>query len=833
MSANLLTSLPQDLRYGVRVLAKSPGFSLIAILTLALGIGANTAIFSVVNGVLLNPLPFHDPNQLVSMFQAMPNFKNGSISYPNFIDWRRMNTTFAGMAAYRSAGFNLSGNGEPERLHGEMISAGFFEILGVTPIMGRTFSADEDRLGANPTVMITEGLWQRKFGGRKDIIGQRMVLEDVGRTIIGVVPSSFHLHIQNFQRGGPMNEVYLPVGEFNEPKFYGERGAGWGLDAIGRLKPGVTLQQAREDMERVSRDLATAYPAIDSDRKANVLSLKDEMVGNMRPILLVLLGAVGFVLLISCVNVANLLLARSTARQNEFAIRIALGAGQQRVIRQLLTESLLLAMIGGALGLLIAKFGTTAALAAVPRTLPRSEDIGLDARVLLFTLAISVLAGIIFGLAPAWKAVRSSVGGTLSETGRAVTGARGSAQSVFVVGEMAMALVLLIGAGLMIRTLFHLWGLDPGFNPKNVMTFALSGPSSFKGQSPDAIRAAYRQIHDKLASAPGIAAASFSLGAHPMGSDDEEFFWFMDKPMPTHQSDLAMAVEYVVEPDYLRVMQVPLKLGRFLTTADNEHAPAVVVIDETLAAKYFPGRDPLGQYLNFNVNPADPDKVPNPQIIGVVGHVNQWGLDNDGSGALHEQIYLPLAQTADKELQRNGLGGDVFVRQQGPRSTNLATLRRRLLEFNSGLVVHNPEAMEKTVADSISNKRFTMTLLGAFALLALLLASIGIYGVLSYMVGQRSKEIGVRMALGAQKFDVLRMVMKDGARMTLAGILVGMIGALALTRLMGTMLYGVRPTDPLTFISVAVLLGGIAMLACYLPAKRAMQVDPIEALRQG
>src|SRR5579864_1438866 len=429
MSANLLTSLPQDLRFGARVLLKSPGFSLIAILTLALGIGANTAIFSVVNGVLLNPLPFHDSNQLVSMFQEMPNFKNGSISYPNFIDWRRMNTTFAGMAAYRSTGFNLSGNGEPERLHGEMISAGFFEILGVNPIMGRTFTADEDRLGANPTVMITEGLWQRKFGGRKDIIGQRMVLDDVGRTIVGVIPSSFHLRIQNFQRGGPMNEVYLPVGEFNEPKFYGERGTGWGLDAIGRLKPGVTLEQAREDMDRVSRDLTAAYPDVNSGKKANVLTLKDEMIGDMRPILFVLLGAVAFVLLISCVNVANLLLARSTARQNEFAIRMALGAGQHRVIRQLLTESLLLSLIGGALGLLVAKFGTTAALAAMPRTLPRSEDIGLDPRVLLFTLALSILAGIIFGLMPAWKASQGSVSRQLIESGRALAGARGSAQS--------------------------------------------------------------------------------------------------------------------------------------------------------------------------------------------------------------------------------------------------------------------------------------------------------------------------------------------------------------------------------------------------------------------
>jgi predicted permease len=831
MSANLLTSLPQDLRYGARVLAKSPGFSLIAILTLALGIGANTAIFSVVNGILLNPLPFHHPDQLVSMFQEIPNFKNGSISYPNFTDWRRMNTTFAGMAAYRSTGFNLSGNGEPERLHGEMISAGFFEILGVNPIMGRTFTADEDRLGANPTAMITEGLWKRKFGGRKDIIGQRMVLDDVGRTIIGVVPSSFHLHIQNFQRGGPLNDVYVPVGEYNEPKFYGERAAGWGLDAIGRLKPGVTLQQAREDMERVSRDLTAAYPDVNSGKKANILSLKDEMVGNMRPILFILLGAVAFVLLISCVNVANLLLARSTVRQNEFAIRIALGAGQHRVIRQLLTESLLLSLIGGALGLVVAKFGTTAALAAVPRTLPRAEDIGPDLRVLLFTFALSILAGLIFGLMPAWKASQGSVSRQLIESGRALAGARGGAQSVFVVGEMAMALVLLIGAGLMIRTLIGLWRADPGFNPKNVLTLELSGPASFKAGSADSIRSAYRQIHDKLASTSGVEAVSLSGGAHPMGSDDENFFWVVGRPKPAHPGDYPMTIEYDVEPDYLKVMQIPLKRGRFFTAADNEHAAPVAVIDESMAEKYFPGQDPIGQYIDLNTNPSSLDKLPNPQIIGIVGHVNQWGLDSDGPDALRAQMYLPLAQIPDREVQRAGLASDMFIRLHSAGASNVAALRSRMLEYNSELVVHNPEDMEKTVADSISNKRFTMTLLGVFALLALLLASIGIYGVLSYMVGQRTKEIGVRLALGAQKFDVLRMVLKDGARMTLAGILIGLAGALALTRLMGTMLYGVRPTDPLTFISVAAVLAATAMLACYVPARRAMKVDPMEALR--
>ena len=832
MPGKVFAAAAQDLRYGIRILVKAPVFSFIAIATLALGIGANTAIFSVVNGVLLKPLPFPDQQQLVSLFEEIPNFKNGSISYPNFKDWRQMNRTFADMAVYRSVGFNLSGSGEPERMHGEMISASFFPILRVTPILGRNFSADEDRLGANPTVMITEGLWRRKYGARKDIIGQRMVLDDVGRTIIGVVPSSFHLRIQNFQRGGGMNDVYVPVGEFNEPKFYNERGAGWGLDGIGRLKPGVTLPQAREDMARVSRELAIAYPDIDSGRKAYLLSLKDEMVGNMRPILIILLVAVGFVLLISCGNVANLLLARSTSRQQEFAIRIALGAENTRVIRQLLTESILLALIGGVLGLGLAKLGTQAALASIPEGMPRANDIGLDVTVLLFSFLISVLAGIVFGLAPAWKATRSNAGKTLSETGRGLAGKRGGAQALFVIGEMAMALVLLIGAGLMIRTLFQLWGLDPGFDPRKVMTFELSGPDSYTKLPGATIRAAYRQVHDKLAATPGVEAVSLDWGAQPMGSDDEEEFWYVGRPKPAHQSDLPMTILYVVEPDYLKVMQIPLKRGRFFTAADNEQAAAVAVIDESFAEKYFPGSDPIGQFLDMNTNPADPDKVPNPQIIGVVGHVNQWGLDNDAGSPLQAQLYLSLAQVPDKDLKMRGLNANVFFRHKTQGEANMGSIRDRIHEFNSELVIHNPEAMTKTVADSIEGKRFTMVLLAAFAMLALLLASIGIFGVLSYMVGQRTKEIGVRMALGAQRFDVLLMVLQDGARMTVIGIGIGIAAAIALTRLMAGMLFGVKPFDPATFVSVSLLLSVVALFACYVPARKAMKVDPMEALRQ-
>ena len=820
----------QDLSYGARMLVKSPAFALIAILTLALGIGANTAIFSVVNGVLLNPLPYPHPEQIVSIFTKMPNFNNASISYPNFEDWRRMNRTFSAMAAYRSSGFNLTGHGEPERLHGEMISAGFFEILGVNPVLGRAFSSDEDRIGANPTVMITEGLWKRKYGSDPNIIGQRMELSGVGRTIIGVVPSSFHLHMQNFQYGGPANEVYVPVGEYNEPAFHDNRGAGWGLDAIGRIKSGVTFAQAREDMEVVSRELALAYPEINGSKKSNLVPLNEEIVGKTRPALLVLLGAVGFVLLISCVNVANLLLARSTVRTREFAIRVALGAGETRIVRQLLTESILLALISGALGLLLAKVGTAAAIAAMPVNMPRAEDIGLDPRVLLFTFFLCVFAGIAFGLAPALKTSRSNVSSVLKESGRSLAGARSPAQSAFVVVEMAMALVLLVGAGLMVRTLFVLWGLNPGFNPHNVVEFSISGPTSFKTGSPDAVRAAWRELHDKLASTPGVEDVSFSFGATPMQSDDDDDFWIVGRPMPP-RSQLPMTLEYDVEPDYLKTMQLSLKRGRFMAASDNEHAPAVTVIDESFGAKYFPDEDPIGHYLDLNTDPSRPDKVPNPQIVGMVGHVNQWGLDTDATFPLQAQMYLPLMQTPDSVLKRTGLGLDVYLRTARPGVPKFDEIRRRLLEVNGELVVYSSEPMDEVVAHTIAQKRFSMTLLAVFAGIALLLASIGIYGVLSYLVGQRTQEIGVRMALGAQRLDVLQMILSDGARMTLVGVGIGIIAALGLTRLMSSMLFGVKPTDPITFAVVAVLLCGIALLACYMPARRAMNVDPIVALR--
>jgi predicted permease len=827
---NWLENLVQDVRYGVRMLVKNPGFTSVAVITLALGVGANTAIFSVVNGVLLSPLPFPNAKRIVSIFQDKPNFPKGSISYPNFLDWQHDNRTFELMAAYRWADGTIRGVGEPEDVKAQRVSATFFPILGVQPILGRNLSADEDRRGANPTVMISEGLWKRKFGSDPNVIGKRLIVAGMGRTIVGIVPSSFRLNIQNFRSA----DIYEPIGEETDAKFH-QRDSFWGMDAIGLLRPGVTLEQAREDMKRVNASLAAAYPDINANIKANIITLKDEIVGDISPVLLVLFGAVGFVLLISCVNVANLLLARSTSRRREFAIRVSLGAGEMRVIRQLLTESLMLAVIGAALGLLLAQWGTAAAVAAVPSSVPRAEEIALDVRVLLFTLGVSVIAGVVFGLVPALKTSYTKIGETLKDTGRAICGYRSGAQAVFVVGEMAMALVLLIGAGLMIRTMAHLWQLDPGFDPHNVLGFGIYPPPSLADRSPDAVRAAYRQIHSIIHSMPGVGGVSLNWGAHPMEGDDEVNFWPEGQEQPTRQADLASSLEYVVEPDYLQTMRIPLLRGRFINEGDNEHSERVAVIDSSFAQKYFAGQNPIGKHIH--VLDFDRDATQRTwlhlTVVGIVGHVKQFGLADDSSHPLQAQLYRPFMQAPDLLFKKvaNGVGAYVRFRSSLSSEAFFQTIRKKLLASNGEMIVSGNQSEEEVVAGSISSRRFSTVLLGAFAALALMLAAVGIYGVLSYLVGQRTQEIGVRMALGARRLDVLRMVLRDGARMTLAGAAIGVAGALGLTRFMASMLFGVKPADPLTFGAVAVLLCGIALFACYVPARRAMRVDPMTALR--
>lgn len=831
-----MNGLVQDLRYAIRQMRKNRGFTIVAVLTLALGIGANSAIFSVVNGVLLNPLPFPNASRIVSMFQDKPNFAKGSISYPNFLDWQRENRTFVAIAAYRWGDGAITGVGQPEDVHAQQISAGFFPILGVNPILGRNFTTDEDRRGADPVIMISEGLWKRKFASDPNIVNKRLIVGGHGRTIVGVVPASFRLQIQNFTTA----DIYEPIGNSFDPVFY-RRDSFWGTDAVGLLKPGVTLRQAQDDMKSVNAGLASAFPDINAHIKATILTLKDEIVGDVRPMLLVLLGAVAFVLLIACVNVANLLLARSTARRREFSVRVALGAGQTRLARQLITEAVLLALLGGGLGLILAKWGTPLALTAVPAdsfsgpTIPRANEIGLDIRVVLFTLLVSVLTGIAFGLVPAWQAFRSNVNETLKDVGRTTSGHRSRMQASLVIGEMAMALVLLVGAGLMVRTLMDLWKADPGFDPHHVLNFTLMPPASLAAQPPDAIRAEFRQLDSTIRAVPGIESISLQTGAVLMEGDSEKYFITEGEQPTSRQADLPMTLDYVVEPDYLRTMRIPLLRGRFLTEDDNEHSARVAVIDDSFAKKYFRGQDPIGRQvsvLDFDLNPNERTWIPL-TVVGVVRHASQFGLAQDPIEALHAQLYRPMMQSTDPNLKDEATGLNVFVRfapNLGYEAVFQA-IRKRIMASNSDAIVAGNDSEEQVVARNISSQRFSLILFGTFAAVALLLASIGIYGVLSYLVGQRTREIGVRMALGAQRADVLRMVVSNGVRMTLIGAAIGLVAALGLTQLMSTMLFGVAPRDPLTFISVGALLCGIAVVASYLPARRAARVDPMVALR--
>jgi predicted permease len=816
-----MSALFQDVKFGLRMLAKNPGFTAVAVLTLALGIGANTALFSVVNGVLLNPLPYPQPNQLVTLHESKPNFPYGAISYPNFLDWQKDNHTFSSMAVARGYGFTLTGAGESERIRAEFVTSDFFRVLGVKPVIGRSFAPGEDGFGAAPIALISAGFWQRKFGSAPDILGKALILDGRSYTIVGVIPASFDLLLKSFTT----KEVYIPIGQWDHQGLK-VRQAGLGIHGIGRLKPGITLPQARADMDGVTRNLAAAYPDADKGIGAAILPLRDDMVGDIQPILIVLLAAVGFVLLIACVNVANLLLARSAGRQREFAVRVALGASPRRVVRQLLTESVLLAMAGGGLGIALAAWGTQAALKVLPATLPRASEIGIDAHVLIFTVAASVLAGILFGLAPALKISKPNLQETLKEAGRGTSGSHHRTQGVFVVIEMATALVLLIGAGLMTRTLTRLWRVNPGFDPNDVLTFGLSLPPAMKKANPVAIRAAFREFDSKLSSTPGVQAASLSWGAIPMDTEDDEHFWMEGQPKPSNESDMYSALEYTVEADYLRVMRIPLKRGRFFTPQDNEHSPAVAVIDDVCARKYFPNENPIGKRIKLpNMNDQSAE------IVGVVGHVKQWGLDSDDTQSLRAQLYHSFTQLPDEAMALAVPGTDVLVRSEGAAAPLFASIRRTSQLMNNEQVIYGAQTMNEVIAGSLATRQFSMILLASFALVALLLASVGIYGVLAYLVGQRTHEIGIRVALGAGRYEVLRLVVGQGAKMALLGVALGLASAMGLTRLMSEMLYGVSATDPLTFVAVAILLILVALAACYIPARRAMKVDPMVALR--
>lgn len=805
----------QDVRFAIRVLLHNRGFAAIAILTLAIGIGANTALFSVVNGVLLNPLPFPDPDRLYAVYAKTSTFAQSSITYPNFEDWQRQNHSFAYLGAFRSDDYNLTGSGEPERLHAHMVSADFFPAYGINPIVGRAFRRDEDQIGAEPVAMLGDGLWKRKFASSPDVVGKSVTLNGRSHTIVGVA--------QSLVPGLSPSDVYVPIGQWGDPSFR-DRHIGMGTNAIGRLKPGVTEAQAQADMDAVARNLAEAYPDANKGSGVTMVPLKTDVVGNARGTLLVLLGAVAFVLLIACANVSNLLLARSTGRTREFAIRLSLGASPWRVIGQLLTESVILGIAGGVLGLALAKAALVMLLKGLADAIPRTDEIALDSRVLLFTASISVLAGIVFGLAPAMRMLRPQLSETLREGGRGSSGARHRAQSLFIVLQVAMALVLLVGAGLMIRSLAALWGIDPGFDPRQVLAFATSMTSDPKA-TPDQLRAKYREAARQFAAVPGVEAAAMIGGSLPMTGDSEVPFWPEGETPPANQNDMTFALFYLVTPPYQQAMKIPLERGRFLGDRDDEHSPVAAVIDASFARKYFPGVDPVGQRIHIGLLDMKAE------IVGVVGHVEHWGLGDKKHETLQAQIYLSVWQVPDRFWTLLSSGSGYVVRTTAAPLGVMGAIRQAAAKADASSVVYGARPMEEIVANSIATQRLAMIMLSIFSAVALLLSAIGIYGVISYLTGQRTQEIGVRVALGASGGDVLRMVIGEGMRITAVGVVLGLAAALGLTRLLATLIYGVGAWDPITFTGVALLLTGVALFACYIPARRATRVDPMIALR--
>ena len=808
--------LVQDLRHSVRTLAKAPGFTAIALLTLALGIGANTAIFSVVQGVLLAPLPYSEPERLVFVWQNNLTLKHLiTVSYPDFLDWQRTVRSFQQMAAFSWQDRDLTSPGTPEHLYGKEISSGFFGTLGVTPALGREFSPEEDKHGGAPVVIISNRLWRNRFAGSTEAIGKSLTLDGVDYAIVGVLPSSFRLL-------GDEADVYTPLGQ-GDPLIYSDRTI-HPVTCIARLEPGVTIAQSDAEIGAVQDHLNQTYAAADRGLGAKVKSVKQQIVGDVSGTLLMLLGAVGIVLLIACANVANLLLARSTARTREFAIRSALGASRVRIVRQLVTESVLLSLTGGMLGLALARWGVRPVLAAVPDSLPRSDNIGVNFSVLLFAFGISFAAGILFGLVPALKSSKADLQTSLKEGARGFPTTHHRARNSLVIVQMALTVVILVGASLLFRTIHNLWNVNPGFDTEDIITFKVGlSPSAAKASS--SMRSAYQQLVERIRSIPSVQAADLTVMV-PLSQEVNLGPFWVGSQQPASIAEAPRALFYWTGPDYLRAMKIPLLRGRFFTLEDTTKSEPVIVIDSVLAHTYFPDRDAIGQDITI----PHWGRV---SIIGVVGHVRQWGLDNRDTYT-ENQIYASLYQLRDDWASLFYRDLTVTVRTPLSSATVMPAIRDAVYAGGRDQPVYNVQDMQKIALDSMSSQRLPMVLLGAFAVLALLLASVGIYGVISYSIAQRTHEIGIRVALGAEKRNIFRMVIGQGLRLAFAGLSFGTVGALILIRLISSfshLLYEVRASDPLTFVGVSTVLTGVAILASYIPARRAVCIDPMVAMR--
>jgi predicted permease len=801
-----------DIRYALRALRRSPAFALAAVLTLALGIGANSAIFSVVNSVLLRPLPYAAPERLVMVWGRYPQFGRTSTSIPDFRDWRDQTTgTFAAMAARRGAAFVLTGMGEAEQITGDRVTANFFQTLGVRAARGRTFLPEEERVGGDDDVVVlSDGFWRRRFGADPAVVGRAIQLGGRPYTVVGIAPKDF--------RFGRAVDVWATFRV--DTADAGRRSES--LTVFGRLKPGVTVQQAGADVAAVVRRLAEAYPETNGNLFTEVISMQEDVVGGVRKALFTFMAAVGLVLLIACANVANLLLARAAAREREVAVRVALGAGSMRLVRQLLTESAVLATVGGALGLVLAVWAVTAVRTASTQFLPRQTEVHIDAAVVLFSLVLAAVTGVLFGLAPAVRLTRGALQGMLREGGRGLAGSGGAARlrSSLVLGEVALALMLLVGAGLLVRSFEQLQRVDLGFRPEGVLTYRVIFPAA-RFRDPEQLPTLYQAILDRTRALPGARSAAIS-GDLPMMGASYITFAVEGRPAPSQAAPDRAPEDvqpFTVSPEYFATVGVPLRRGRLFEPSDGPGAPRVALVNEEMVRRYFTdGRDPIGRRVTFG-DPADTASTWW-TIVGVVGNVAQEGV----TAVPYAQLYRPVAQAPSR-------GVFVSVRTDRPPTTLTAPARAALRAVDRDLIMNDVQPLEARVAESIARPRVSVLLLAVFAGIALALAAVGIYGVMAYTVAQRRREIGVRMALGASTGSVVRLVVGQGMRPALVGIGVGLAAAFAASGLIASLLYGVSAGDPVTFVLVPLFLAAVAALATYIPARRATRVPPTVALQ--
>jgi predicted permease len=814
----------QDVRYGVRMLLKNPGITFVVILALALGIGANTAIFSVVDAVLLRPLPYPESDRLVFLNETSKAMDEISVSYPNFTDWRNQNHVFEKLGVYNRDSYNLTGTGEAERIITGQVSADLFAALRVTPALGRLFTNDEDKPGASPVVLLSYPLWQRRFGGQAGILNQPIALNNKSYTVIGIMPEGYQFPSRV--------DMWVPVGQLSGEASWLQRGNHPGLYGVARLKPGVSFAQAKAEMDGIGANLEKQYQDSNAGNGVGMRPLLEIFVGDIRRALWVLFFAVAFVLLIACANIANLLLARAQSRQKEMAIRAAMGAGRWRIARQLLTESVVLALIGGALGLLIAQWGIKLILYISPDAIPRSREISLDWRVFLFTIGLSFVTGILFGLVPALQAGVVDVHETLKETGRGTSGKHWLRSSLVVV-EVGTTLVLLIGAGLMIRSFYRLQKVDPGFSYEHLTSFSIALPQK-KYASAEQRDQFYSRLLEDLHALPGVETTAAASGL-PLGNNGWQTSFVVDgrpKP-PRDQTPLMEAC--LVTPDYFKAMNIPVKSGRVFNSHDDRSsivgkdlskldddmkqiAPLnAIVIDEEFARRFWPGEEAVGKRIKMG-----PEEHPVfLTVLGVVGRVKMEGLSQDSHRV---QGYFPHAQVPNGSMT-------VIIKAAGDPNQLIAAVRQKVREIDSDQPIDDIRTMNQIRAESVAPERLNLTLLSIFAGIALVLAIVGIYGVMSYSVTQRTHEIGIRMAIGAQPRDVFRMIIRQGMLLALIGVGAGLVGAFLLTRLMASLLFGVEPTDPATFAAIALLLTAVALVACYVPGRRATKVDPVVSLR--